>query len=67
MGEGFGWTLDIYRGESICWSSTSRKMQIMKLFSKWGMREVIPDCVLDTVRALYPNPKSIPYMGHDIT
>ncbi|CAC5411390.1 unnamed protein product [Mytilus coruscus] len=27
-------------------------------------REVIPDCVLNLVRELYPNPKSKPYMGH---
>lgn len=29
-----------------------------------SMREIIPDCVLDKVRNLYPNPKSVPYMGH---
>lgn len=27
-------------------------------------REVMPHCVLNLVRELYPNPKSKPYMGH---
>lgn len=27
-------------------------------------REVMPDCILNLVRDLYPNPKSKPYMGH---
>ena len=28
-------------------------------------REVMPDCVLDLVRGLYPNPPGIPYVGHN--
>ena len=28
------------------------------------VREIMPDCVLQTTRDLYPNPKGIPYMGH---
>ena len=27
-------------------------------------REIMPDCILDLVRSLYPNPKGQPYMGH---
>ena len=27
-------------------------------------RDVMPDCVLDSVREIYPNPPNIPYMGH---
>lgn len=27
-------------------------------------REIIPDCVLEQVRGLYPNPPDMPYMGH---
>ena len=27
-------------------------------------REIMPECVLEQVRGLYPNPKEIPYMGH---
>ncbi|CAC5400046.1 unnamed protein product [Mytilus coruscus] len=27
-------------------------------------REIMPDCVLDLVRSKYPNPKDIPYIGH---
>ena len=30
------------------------------------MREIMPDCVVDKVRTLYPNPASIPYMGHKL-
>ena len=26
--------------------------------------EIMPDCVLQIVRHLYPNPKGVPYMGH---
>jgi len=28
------------------------------------MREIMPKCVLEQVRGLYPNPKNTPYMGH---
>ena len=28
------------------------------------VREIMPDCVLEQVRGLYPNPKDVPYMGH---
>ena len=28
-------------------------------------REIMPDCILDVVRTLYPNPKGIPYQGHN--
>ena len=27
-------------------------------------REIMPDCVLELIRTLYPNPNGIPYMGH---
>ncbi len=27
-------------------------------------REIMPDCVLDLVRSMYPNLPSVPYMGH---
>ena len=27
-------------------------------------RELMPNCVLDMVRLWYPNPQSVPYMGH---
>jgi len=27
-------------------------------------RDIMPDCVLDVVRNVYPNPSNIPYMGH---
>ena len=29
-----------------------------------SVRRVMPDCVLSQVRALYPNPKKVQYMGH---
>ena len=28
-------------------------------------REIMPDCILHVVRTLYPNPKGIPYQGHN--
>ena len=28
------------------------------------MREIMPDCVVQKVRTLYPNPAGIPYLGH---
>ena len=28
------------------------------------IREIMPDCILELVRSLYPNPSKIPYMGH---
>jgi hypothetical protein len=28
------------------------------------VRDIMPDCVLNLVRGLYPNEKGIPYMGH---
>lgn len=30
----------------------------------WTVREIMPDCVLDSVRNLYPNIPTQPYMGH---
>lgn len=30
----------------------------------WTVREIMPECVLNLVRSLYPNPLSQPYMGH---
>lgn len=27
-------------------------------------REIMPECILDLVRGLYPNPNGIPYQGH---
>ena len=27
-------------------------------------REIMPDCVVSKLRALYPNPKDVPYVGH---
>jgi hypothetical protein len=30
----------------------------------WTLREIMPSCVLDLVRSLYPNPEGVPYMGH---
>lgn len=30
----------------------------------WTVREIMPDCVLNLVRTLYPNPPNQPYMGH---
>ena len=27
-------------------------------------RELMPECVVDLARQLYPNPKNIPYMNH---
>ena len=30
----------------------------------WTLREIMPDCVLNLVRELYPNPPGRPYMGH---
>ena len=32
--------------------------------SVWTKRELMPDCVLNLVRELYPNPDNRPYMGH---
>jgi hypothetical protein len=29
-----------------------------------SVREILPDCVINLVRDLYPNPPGIPYMGH---
>ena len=28
------------------------------------VRDIMPDCVLDAVRNIYPNPPNIPLMGH---
>ena len=28
------------------------------------LREIIPECVLNLVRGLYPNPPDTPYLGH---
>lgn len=33
-------------------------------WAKYHQREVMPDCVLGYVRGKYPNPPSVPYMGH---
>ncbi|KAK3106286.1 hypothetical protein FSP39_016937 [Pinctada imbricata] len=30
----------------------------------YTLREIMPECVLDVVRDLYPNPPGRPYMGH---
>lgn len=30
----------------------------------WTPREIMPECVLNLVRELYPNPPGQPYMGH---
>ena len=27
-------------------------------------REIMPDCILKFVRSMYPNPQSVPYLGH---
>lgn len=29
-----------------------------------SQREIMPECVLELVRELYPNLKGVPYMGH---
>ena len=29
-----------------------------------AIREVMPHCILDLVRGIYPNPPGQPYMGH---
>ena len=33
----------------------------------WTLREIMPTCVLQLVRSLYPNPLGVPYMGHKWT
>lgn len=33
-------------------------------FTVWSRREIMPDCVIDFVRGLYPNLPGRPYMGH---
>lgn len=30
----------------------------------WSARDVMPDCVVNLVRSLFPNPPGRPYMGH---
>lgn len=30
----------------------------------YHQREIMPECVLELVRGLYPNPKGVPYLGH---
>lgn len=46
-----------------------RKMRLLAMDDPehtivYTLREVIPDCVLEFVRGMYPNPQGIPYMGH---
>lgn len=33
-------------------------------FTVWSRREIMPDCVVNFVRGLYPNLPNMPYMGH---
>ena len=30
----------------------------------WALREIMPLCVVNLIRSLYPNPQGQPYMGH---
>lgn len=30
----------------------------------WNKWEILPVCVVNHVRSLFPNPPNIPYMGH---
>jgi hypothetical protein len=34
------------------------------MFQWMHRRDIIPNCVLKTVRSWYPNPEGLPYLGH---
>ena len=59
------WTMLDRRG---LWSNPlylKRKQRLMQeAHVHLTVREIMPECVLEQVRGLYPNPKNIPYMGH---
>lgn len=47
------------KGQSLC------STDIDEVWTSCGsQREIMPKCVLNIVRSLYPNYKHIPYMGH---
>ena len=37
---------------------------VVQIGGHGGIRDVMPDCVLNLVRGLYPNPPGQSYMGH---
>ena len=45
-------------------SKKARLLRTDDLSTVWTIREVMPQCVLDLVRGIYPNPPRQPYMGH---
>ena len=49
-----GWNLDMYLAKKV---STPEGSVLHR-------REIMPECVVNQVRELYPNPGRIPYMGH---
>lgn len=51
-----GWNLQCY---------THKKLQEAQLANVvYLKREIMPECVIELVRGLYPNPFGQPYMGH---
>ena len=45
-------------------SKKARLLRTDDLSTVWTIREVMPQCVLDLVRGIYPSPPRQPYMGH---
>ena len=61
------WAMMFHRG---VWNTEEYKIKKDNILSQKKnetvivMREIMPECVLKTVRGWYPNPSTMPYMGH---
>ena len=63
------WTMLYHREVFLDERYINRKLEALKRDPRrrntvYHRREILPDCVLNTVRKWYPNPPDIPYMGH---